>query len=325
MQQRKVALEAGRAEEGRAPYPGVEIAGPSKGQPPPGYAHDEEWRKRQVPSPRQGWSPTVVLLVAAILISCCYGWYMSEQYRVAQRTMSQLSLAYQSKEGENTQALAMRKRHVEQLEKEVSKLKQTESELQKELAISHEQLTDARHELHEEQTKARRMKRDNDELHKKLQVKAAELKVLEERTALFNQQMSQVTQTLHAIQGEAEEAGETADGDYSHLYGEQEQQQERMHEHFARGGAAGVGARPKPGLNPRKKGGHLGVKAGGSGQLRGGGRASEGGKGAGGVKGAGSVKGAGGGDGASGGDDRDAGEADEMETDYVNLHAHTAY
>lgn len=52
------------------------------------------------PLPAQGWSPTIVLMTAAIVLSLCFGWFMMEQNHEARTTLSQLTEAFQDKQTE---------------------------------------------------------------------------------------------------------------------------------------------------------------------------------------------------------------------------------
>ncbi|KAG1680344.1 hypothetical protein FOA52_015434 [Chlamydomonas sp. UWO 241] len=277
MQQRKGVWDARAAaspvqgsamEEGH----GVVMAGPSGAAPYPGhppnptYVTDEEWRsKRGGREPRaQGWSPTVVLMCGAILLSLCFGWYMAEQFHEAKMTLSTLTVAYQDKQTEHAQALAMQKRRLEETEKGLDMAKKSEFKLTSESKALHESVTTLQHDLHEEQARSRRMKRDIDDLHKKLKVKSEELRVLDEQATLFNKEMSAMTKTLHTLHGETEIEADSSD-DYSTLYKKQEAQQQRLHENLA------VRAKQRdmpPGANHRKGGGGkggLGVALGGGG------------------------------------------------------------
>lgn len=175
---------------------------------------------------QQGWSPIVVLLVGAVIFSMGLAVYMSSEATSSKAKLRDLELSLHAKQTEFSQVMAATKHRVSELDSYKAKAEEREKLLQKEIKQLHEGAIDDKHKLHEEEIKFRRMHRDNVELHKRLKVKSAELKILEEQTHSFEAEMSRLTKAIHTLQGDTQADVDT-NTDYEVLYKKQEEQRKR--------------------------------------------------------------------------------------------------
>lgn len=209
------------------------------------------------PPPRNGWNPTTVVLVAIMLLSLCFAWYQTQQVNDSRRQIAELTLTMSTRATEVAMHAHGNKQRLERVEEGKKRADEKVAELQGEVSKLHDEVTQLRHDLHEEQVKYSRMQRDNQDLHKKIKVKSAELKVLEDQTQMFGREMAQLTKTIHTLQGEV--ADEDAIGDYEALYKKQEAQQKR----FKSGGVPPLASHAKgqgAGFTHAKPGGHKAAK-----------------------------------------------------------------
>jgi chromosome segregation ATPase len=186
-------------------------------------------------SSKSGWDPVIVLLVGALIVSIILSFYGLTEAVNAKSALKSISSTSNVRATEFAQNLAAQKRRIEELDVYKAKAEEREKLQALEIKTLHDELTNTKHSLHEEETRARRLHRDNVELHKKLQVKSSELKVLEDQTHLFEAEMSKLTKSIHTLQGDVQQQAEAAD-DYEQLFKKQKEQKERME---AAQGAAG--------------------------------------------------------------------------------------
>lgn len=176
---------------------------------------------------KNGWDPVIVLLVGALIISIILSFYGLSEAANAKAALKAMTSTTNSRTTEFAQNLASQKRRIEELDVYKAKAEEREKLQAVELKTLHEELTQTKHSLHEEETRARRLHRDNVELHKKLQVKSSELKVLEDQTHLFEAEMSKLTKSIHTLQGDVQQQAESTE-DYEMLYKKQKEQKDRM-------------------------------------------------------------------------------------------------
>lgn len=192
----------------------------------PNYTDEDLWRKRGGPPPRQGWSPVIVLLVGALVLSLCFAAFKHSEASQKAMTVHELAATLQAKTTEYAQKMATYKHRLDELEAGKRSADDAGKDNKRELEKLQEELTRVRHSLHEEQTKAIRIQRDNQDLLRKLKTKSTELKVLEDQTRSFEKEMNQLTKTIHTLQGDVQQHTESSD--YQALYKRQEEQQQRL-------------------------------------------------------------------------------------------------
>ncbi|GAX81357.1 hypothetical protein CEUSTIGMA_g8788.t1 [Chlamydomonas eustigma] len=190
---------------------------------------DVEVRKRPVHNThQQGWNPVTVVLVGAVLVASCIAWYFNSQLAISHVALQQLTAASHEKQTQHAKAMSIAKHRIEGLELAQKTSSEKEKTLEGQVMQLHEELTNAKHALHEEHVKSLRIHRDNVDLHRKLKIKSEELKVLEAQTGQFETEMNRLTKAIHKVQGEVQHDVDAAT-DYEVLYKKQKEQQQRQH------------------------------------------------------------------------------------------------
>lgn len=181
----------------------------------------------QAISDKSGWDPVIVLLVGALIVSIILSFYGLSEAASARAALKSVSSATNGRATEFAQNLASQKRRIEELDLYKAKAEEREKLQAREVKTLQDELTKTKHTLHEQETRARRLHRDNVELHKKLQVKSSELKMLEDQTHTFEAEMGKLTKSIHTIQSGVQQEAESTT-DYELLFKKQQEQRDRM-------------------------------------------------------------------------------------------------